>query len=196
MTTRTGVDNWVGVNSHHYETYAYHYAYAVRSDGTYTITQRSEDHRTFDCDTWYGGACSGSGLPRSLGRQWLDTVFDPYGIRTFWGKSYYDESGAWMAAEKETAGYLDANTELWLVRRLSQVQRSSVIAATELWNTRTIDVTTDPTTGEVGSLELERLGDPATHITRTFQRNSRGQLRTVTENAILGRAADHNVPLR
>jgi hypothetical protein len=96
--------------------------------------------------------------------------------------SSYDDTGATLEQDSETRTYLAADTSsLWLIRRLSQAQKTSSVTGGSTV-TRTTSYSPNSVTGDIDSFTIEPSGDSTVYMKRTFVRLPNGQMQSITDS--------------
>jgi RHS repeat-associated protein len=184
-TDRVDVNTDQGPNRHHYETLQNFWAGSWQSNGTYAPLPFQVDYRHYDCPTVSGSTCSGPS--RTLLKRSQFLTFDPYGNLTKMETGHYDATGGPIRIDTDVINYQAADTTNWLVSLLDPARpstRASSILSPPETVTRTIRFTPDLTHGGVFAVAIEPSGDRTTHLLRTFERDPRGRLTSVTEEEV------------
>jgi RHS repeat-associated protein len=168
----------------------YLYAFNVQNpnsdSSTFTIMPQSVSTDVYVCP---GTADGCTDDPNLLSSKQETTVYDGFGNLTSHVTNYYDGGHALVQQDKQVMTYTPDPTGTWLVRLLAQKIEVSATRAPAEGMTRTTNYTPDLTkpaitnlpNGEIATMEIEPRGDTSTHLLRTFTRDDRGRLKSVSD---------------
>jgi RHS repeat-associated protein len=169
---------------------SYLYTFTVQdptsASSTFTFMPQSVSTDVYVCA---GTADGCTDDPSLLTSKQETTAYDGFGNLTSHITNTYDAGHALVQQDKQVMTYTPDPTATWLVRLLAQKIEVSTTASPAEGMTRTTNYTPDLTkpvltglpTGEIATMELEPKGDTSTHLLRTFHRDDRGRLTSVSD---------------
>ena len=159
-----------------------------RLDKTYSMQIFGRERWTRDCPSADATGTCGAAGSRNMGAQSESFVYDGYGNVTESVARFRDENNVEMASQTENR-YFAPDEGKWLLS-LPDPARSNTLTSTSASPaqsvTRTTKLGADPTTGALTSIEIEPSGDGSLHSKRSFGRNGKGQITSVTDQDFAG----------
>jgi RHS repeat-associated protein len=180
-TDRVDVDTPQGPNRHHYEIVQNTLTSYWQYNTIYVVNPYQITYKHFDCPSVSGGTCSGAARELSSRQQFPN--FDLYGNLTKMNTLYF-EGSTQVRTDTDVINYQAPDTTSWLLGLLDSTKpstRSSAIYSPLESVTRTVRFTPDVVHGGIIAVEIEPSGDATTRLIRTFARDARGRLTSITD---------------